>query len=143
MSDELKNYYVFEYVYDPVAEGFTTIEGELQGYIQAGDPFEACQKLGFDDPNRYFSRPIENMEKHENALKDEIEKMKKLQKQLQPMIDEFKREMRKCPNCGADLDEKFNCPSCHFGHERELAEKEAKKERAAKKSVKKAVKKKV
>ena len=144
--DELKNFYVFEYVYSPVDEAFTAIEGDVVGYVKATDGFDACERLGFNDPNRYFAKPIEKLEGHFDKLNEEAAKVKKLQEALQPMVDERKAEVENpmCPNCGGNLDKKtLKCPECRFGYELDDIEEEMKKvAKAAKKAPAKKAKKK-
>lgn len=117
MAEVMKNYYIFEYVYDPNEEEYTSIEGEVQAYVKAGDPFDACEKTGYTDHNRYFAKPLENLDSHVESIKKERKHLSKISKQLKEMVAEHEEQMKKCPNCGADLDEEHNCPECSFGHE--------------------------
>lgn len=122
MSD-LKVFYVYEYVYDPIQEKYTGIEGEVQGYVKAETPFDACVALGFDDYNRYFANAVSDLDHHVKVIKNERKHINKVSKQLNKIVDEIEaereemREKRPCPNCGVKLDDDFNCPSCTFGHE--------------------------
>lgn len=127
MSGE-KNYYIFEYVYDSAEEEYTQIEGEIQGYVKATDPFDACKKAGFEDYNRYFAKPVEDLDSHTEAIKKERKHLSKVSKQLKGMIDERDQarkdfeENRPCPNCEEKMDEDFTCPKCGFGKELENLE---------------------
>jgi DNA repair exonuclease SbcCD ATPase subunit len=119
----MKNYYVFKYVFDPVKGEHTELEGEVQGYTQAEDPFEACDNLGLSDPDEYFAREIEDLDAHVDAIKNERKHLTKISKQLKTMTDERDKaredfeKNRPCPNCGEKLDDNYNCDNCGFGHE--------------------------
>lgn len=123
--DSEKNYYVFRYIVDPISGEPTEYEGEIQAFVKATDPWEACTKAGFDDPNAYGANLIDDPRKFVKDIETERKHLSKISKQLQPMIDEIEAEREKffkerpCPNGCGKLDEKFRCPVCGFGHEAE------------------------
>ena len=69
--DDEKNYYVFKYVVDKVSGEPTEYEGEIMGFVKATDPWEACEKLGFTDPNEYGANYMEDVSQMEKAIKEE------------------------------------------------------------------------
>lgn len=121
--DSEKNYYIFKYVVDPVSGQPTQFEGEIQAFVKATDPWDACEKAGFTDSNTHGATLIDDPRKFVKAIEDERNHLTKISGQLQPMLDEIKAEQKKyfedrpCPNGCGKLDEKFRCPKCGYGHE--------------------------
>lgn len=128
--DSEKDYYVFKYVYDPVKEEYTDIEGDIQCFVKATNCMEALEKAGFDNPEQYDARQIDERQVKEigKAIAKERKHLSKLSKQVKEYTDEKAEEERKfkedrpCPNGCGKLDENFNCDKCGFGHENESEE---------------------
>ena len=119
-----KNYYVFKYVVDAVTGEPTEYESDIVAFVKATDPWEACEKAGFDDANAYGANRIEDLGKIEKAISDERKHLTKISKQLKEMTDEQEAEKqkfikeRKCPNgCPEQMDSQFRCKNCGYGHE--------------------------
>ena len=123
--DAIKNYYVFKYVIDPISGNPTEYEGEIQAFVKATDPWDACEKAGLNDANAYGANRIDELSTFEKAIAEERKHLTKISKQLKDMTDERDAERKKfmderpCPNGCGKLDEKFSCPKCGFGHEAE------------------------
>jgi hypothetical protein len=124
MFDAEKNYYVFKYVVDHKGEP-TEHEGEIQGFVVATDPWEACTKAGFDDMNEYGANVMEDPKKTAGAIATERKHLSKISKQLKPMIDKIDEDRKKvlddneCPNGCGKMDKKQRCKKCGFGFEGE------------------------
>ena len=124
--DSLKNYYVFRYIVSSVTGEPTEHEGEIQAFVKATDPWDACEKAGMSDPNLYGANLVDKIDVMEKAISDERKLLTKISKQLKAMSDEEAAEVKKlkeerpCPNGCGKLDEKYSCDKCGFGHEGEF-----------------------
>ena len=130
--DSVKDYYVFKYVYDPVKEEYTDIEGDIQCFVKALNCMEALEKAGFDNPEQYDARQIDERQVKSigKAIAKERKHLSKLSKQVKEYTEEKDAEHKKfleerpCPNGCGKLDKDFNCDKCGFGHEGESTETE-------------------
>ena len=109
----MKRYAIFKYI-----EG--SIEGEIVAYVEAEDPFSACEQAGFPDQDTHFARLLD-MERESEYIKNEAVRIDKIKSQLQTFQDDDKREKEKfmeerpCPNCGKKMEKDFTCKECGFG----------------------------
>ena len=123
--DEPKNYYVFKYIVDSVTGEPTEHAGEIQAFVKATDPWDAVEKAGLDDMNKYGANRVDKLEDFEKAIAEERKLLKKISKELKGMKDEEQAERdrilaeRECPNGCGKMDEKFRCKNCGFGYEGE------------------------
>jgi hypothetical protein len=121
--DADKNYYIFKYVVDKVSGEPTEHEGEIQAFVKGSNSWDACERAGFDDMNVYGANQIDNLADYEKAIADERKHLTKISKQLKEMTTERDEEMKKymeerpCPNGCGQLDDKFKCGNCGYGHE--------------------------
>lgn len=113
----MKHYAVYEYAYDSIKEEFTDLKGQIKAFIDADDPFDACEKTGMKDPIRYFAEPIytENLKKIKEDIEKEKELLGKLSASIDSWIGDAKEQATICPNCGKKLNDKAECPACGFG----------------------------
>jgi ribosomal protein S27AE len=112
----MKRYAVFAYGSDGASEG------EIVAYVEADDPFAACEKAGFPDANTHFARQVE-MKKDKEYVAKESERLNKIKEQLQVFVDadnkaqeEFEKD-RPCPNCGEKMDKNYTCKKCGYGRD--------------------------
>jgi tRNA(Ile2) C34 agmatinyltransferase TiaS len=116
----MKKYYaVFEYLYDHIKETYSDLKGPIKAFVDADDPFEACEKAGLTDATRYFADVVypETYGKIMKDINEETELLGKLKGQLEGMVAEHKEELTKCPNCEKKLNEKGECKECGYGRD--------------------------
>lgn len=116
MSEE-RLYMIYEYVFDTVSESYTSYKGNIKAMIMATDAFEACEKTGFTDAEKYFSEPVypEQLKKMLESIKAEQVILKELEGKLNEAIDGEIEKSKICPNCSERLDKKGECKVCKFG----------------------------
>jgi len=133
--DSMKDYYIFKYVYDPVKEEYTDIEGDIQCFVKATNCMEALENAGFDNPEQYDARQIDERQVDEidKAISKERKHLSKLSKQVKEYKDEKDAEHKKfleerpCPNNCGKMDEQFRCEKCGYGFEQEQLLEDIKK----------------
>jgi hypothetical protein len=113
----MKNYFVFEYVFDSSKDQYSDLKGPIKAFVQAEHAFEALEKAGFTDAGRYFAEPIrdEELKKMKADIKEEKELLEKLDKQIDSFIGDAVKRSLVCPNCGKELDTNYECPACRYG----------------------------
>ena len=113
----MKHYAVFEYAYDSYKEEFTDIKGQIKAFIDAEDPFEACEKAGLTESNRYFAEVVydDNLKKIKEDIQKEKELLDNLDKSLNGWLGEKAEKDKICPNCEKQMNEKGECSACGYG----------------------------
>jgi len=110
----MKRYAVFMYI-----EGAEDRTDNVVAYVEADDPFEACEKAGFPDPSTHFARQIVDMKAENKYVADAEQLVIRLKHQMNKFneADEVDRKANEfvCPNCGAKLSKNRTCKSCKFG----------------------------
>jgi len=113
----MKHYGIFEYVFDPVAEVYTAIKGQIKAFVDSDNAFTACEEAGFDDPNRYFAEEVnaDQLKKIKDDIQKEKELLGKLDGQIDGWISGEIEKSKVCPNCESQLNERGECKACGFG----------------------------
>ena len=110
----MKRYAIFMYI-----EGAEDRTDNVVAYVEANDPFEACEKAGYNDPSTHFARQVNSMEQETKYVADAEELVKKLRGQIDELNAADKKEYEAtkniCPNCGGTLNKARNCKACGFG----------------------------
>lgn len=123
--DEMRPYYVYKYVFDPIEDTYTAIEGEIQWVGKAVNSFDAMDRSGCNDANMYDAREMSpaNLDTINKGIAAERKHLSKLSKGLKALTDERDAEIEKfkkdrpCPNGCGKMDEKNRCKICGFGYE--------------------------
>jgi len=123
--DSERDYYIFEYAYDPIENDYSHIEGEVVDIVKGTNSMDALEKAGIEDFNRYSAKPLEDFDSFKNTIKEEKKLLSKLTKKIDALIDVRETERKKffeerpCPNGCGKMDEQFRCSKCGYGHETE------------------------
>jgi len=106
--------------YHQSQDGSMRVNGDVKSVLEADNYFEAMEKSGFNDPDKYVVEEIHDIQRFRKEFLKSKEEMLKVEKQIEGVYNKCKEESKVCPNCENKLNEKGRCDECGFGKESDL-----------------------